>query len=100
MSKKVNNNKPLVKNLKKYSTFSEILQFTSERVPQKIFLIQVNDLVLNDLKTTYQIYFLMYLLTFCYFCHLIVLFVEKYHHLINSTRCSNFFYFDIIYIKS
>lgn len=42
MSKKVNNNKSLVKNLKKYSTFSEILQFTSERVPQKIFLIQGN----------------------------------------------------------
>ena len=40
MNKKVYTNKSLVKNLEEYSTFSEILQFTSERVPQKIFLIQ------------------------------------------------------------
>ena len=42
MNKKVYTNKSLVKNLKEYSTFSEILQFTSERVPKKIFLIQGN----------------------------------------------------------
>ena len=40
MNKKIYTNKSLVKNLKEYSTFSEILQFTSERVPKKIFLIQ------------------------------------------------------------
>ena len=40
MNKKNFNNKFLVENLKKYSTFSEILHFTAERVPEKIFLIQ------------------------------------------------------------
>ena len=40
MNKKNFNNKFLVENLKKYSTFSEILHFTAEKVPEKIFLIQ------------------------------------------------------------
>ena len=52
MNKKIYTNKSLVKNLKEYSTFSEILQFTSERVPKKIS--SHISLILNKVEVAYK----------------------------------------------
>ena len=48
MNNKFYTNLSLAKDLKKYTTFSEILKFTSTRVPEKIFLIQ------DDKKTSFK----------------------------------------------